>query len=184
MNFILLAICNLGHKSRIVVTVGLFAALVVNSHAEAQSDVPRITPETVVRYLSQDLFLVPGVGFKKVQIGHAFIQVAQVWGTPNKGFESSDTGNKVVWLYLAKDSSISLTGGSTVKTIRIEGSFNSPFASSEGAHFGMTPHQIISIYGPPDESDGLTQLSYAAKGIEFSFEHGALKWMRVFSPKS
>ncbi len=168
--------------------IRIAACLIITASATqsvvAQSDTPRITPETIVRYLSQDLFLSPGVGFKQVQVGQPFARVAQVWGTPSKGFESSETGNKVVWLYLARNSSISLTGGSNVKTIRIEGSFNSPFASSEGAHFGMTPHQVISIYGRPEENEDLTHLSYPSKGIEFSFEHGGLKWMRVFPPKS
>lgn len=172
------------NKNRIAVSIFLLTAMVIHNSVGAQSNAPRVTPETIARYLSQDIFLSPGIGFKQVQLGHAFVQVAQVWGTPNKGFEDTETGSKVVWVYLAKDSTISLTGGSSVKAIRVEGSFNSPFASSEGAHFGMTPHQVISIYGPPETNDDLTNISYPSKGIEFSFEHGGLKWMRVFSPKS
>ena len=168
----------------IAVAAFLLATLGATDPLSAQSNVPEITPEKVVRYLSQDLFLSPGVGFKQVQVGHPFVQVERVWGRPNKGFEFSEIGNKVVWVYLADDSSISLTGGSTVKAIRVEGSFTSPFSSSEGAHFGMTPQQVISIYGPPEDTDSLTHLSYPSKGIEFRFEHGGLKWMRVFSPKS
>ena len=161
----------------------LLAAAGIASPTFAQSNDSVITPEKVVRYLSQDLFLSPGVGFKRVQVGHPFVQVKRVWGKPNRGFESSEVGNKVIWVYLANDSSISLTGGSRVKAIRVEGSFTSPFSSSEGAQFGMTPQQVISIYGPPKEKDNLVHLSYPSKGIEFKFEHGGLKWMRVFSPK-
>ena len=177
-------ISALATRIRTPLAACLLALIFFQQPALAQSDAPRVTPETIVRYLSQDLFLSPGVGFKRVRIGLPFVKVAQVWGVPNKGFESSETGNQVIWLYLARDSSISLTGGSNVKTIRIEGSLTSPFSSSEGAHFGMTPHQVISIYGPPEENVNLTRLSYPSRGIEFAFEHGGLKWMRVFSPKS
>lgn len=167
-----------------VTAISLATTLSFISPVNAQTSVPRITPETIVRYLSQDLFISPGLGFKQVRVGLPFTKVAQVWGTPNKGAGFSVTGSKVKWVYLAKDSAISLTGGSTVKTIKVEGSFNSPFSSREGAHFGMTPHQVISIYGPPENKGGLTRLSYPSKGIEFSFENGGLKWMQVFLPTS
>lgn len=147
---------------------------------------PRITAETVIRYLQKDLFLSSGVGFQKVQIGHTFKRVSETWGLPTKGYESTDTGSRVVWIYRAAGSEIVLTGTSIVKTItvRVAGSLGSPFSSSQGAQFGMTPHQVISIYGIPAEADDLTQLSYPGKGIEFGFVHGGLNWMRVFSPKS
>ena len=38
--------------------------------------------------------------------------------------------------------------------------------------------------GPPSDTNDLTKIRYPHKGIEFGFEHGALKWMSVFSPKS
>ena len=170
------------NKGRIIIASCLLANAVIGG-AEAESTTPRITPEAVVRFLMQDLFVSPGIGFQKVQIGQAFTQVAESWGNPNKTGESSDTGY-VVWEYDTGDSKIRVAGGPKVTSIKVIGTLNSPFTSSEGASFGMTPQQVITIYGSPTDPNNLAKLRYPDKGIEFGFEHGALKWMSVFSPKS
>lgn len=157
---------------------------VLAMEVEAQEKGAAITAETVLRYLQKDVFLSPGVGFQKVRIGYSLRRVSEAWGLPSKGFESTDTGSRVVWVYHAAGSEIVLTGTSAVKTIKVAGSMGSPFSSSQGAQFGMTPHQIISIYGAPAKADELTELRYPGKGIEFGFKHGGMKWMRVFSPES
>lgn len=159
----------------------LWPALVME--VKAQGKEAGITAETVLKYLSKDVFLSPGVGFQKVKIGHNLKQVSKTWGLPNKGLESAETGS-VVWIYRAAGSEIVLTGTSIVKTIKVAGKVGSPFSSSQGAQFGMTPHQVISIYGPPGEAEGLKELRYPEKGIEFGFAHGGMNWMRVFSPDS
>lgn len=142
----------------------------------------RITPESVVRYLNQDLFISPGVGFDKVRIGHTFQQVARAWGNPNKSYDD-DLGSKTAWVYkIGRDSEIAVSGGTRVYSIEITGSFNSPFSTSQGANFGMTPHQVIGIYGKPSGSENLEKLRYPNKGITFRFKGGALQWMKVYSP--
>ena len=171
--------CSLRKTPRVLASC-LLASAVVNA-IQAESTYPRITPEAVVRYLQQDLFVSPGIGFKKVRIGQTFQQVAQSWGHPNKAGKQTDTGY-TVWEYHAGDSRISVGGGAKVTSIKVVGSLNSPFASREGANFGMTPQQIITIYGVPSNSTNLARLRYPAKGIEFGFEHGALKQISVFSP--
>lgn len=149
-------------------------------NAQAQSIAPGVTAETVLRYLQKDYFLSPGIGFQKVQIGNSFNQVAQAWGQPNKKLESTEAGTRVVWIYdVGQDGQIAVAGGASVRTIRVLGSFNSPFSSTEGARFGMTPHQVITIYGQPLDPDDLTRLSYPGKGIAFAFENGGLKAMQV-----
>ena len=158
--------------------------VIFSGGAPAQSTMPQITVESVLRYLQKDLFLSPGIGFRKVQIGQLFDRVAQAWGIPNKKFESSDAGYNTTWVYIVdKDSQIAVGGGATVTTIRVLGSLSSPFSSSEGAQFGMTPHQVITIYGPPPKQGDLARLSYPKKGITFAFEHGVLIAMQVTSPK-
>ena len=166
-----------------IALAGCLLTAVFASTAAAQSAAPRITAETVVRYLQKDLFISPGVGFQKVRIGNTFEQVARVWGLPNKKLESSEAGSQVIWVYnIDSDSEIALAGSSKVSTIRVLGSFNSPFSSREGAHFGMTPHQVISIYGAPADAGNLTRLRYPKKGIAFAFEQGALRAMQVKPP--
>ncbi len=169
-------------KGRIIIASCLLASVVMGG-AEADSTTARITPEAIVRYLMQDMFISPGVGFQKVQIGQTFTQVAESWGNPNRADRPTETGY-VVWEYDAGDSKIRVAGGSKVTSIKVIGTLNSPFTSSEGASFGMTPQQVITIYGSPSDSNNLAKIRYPNRGIEFGFEHGALKWMSVFSPKS
>lgn len=174
-------------------TCGVLLAAVVPGVSQGDATVPQITPETVVRYLQQDIFISPGIGFDKVKIGQPFAEVAAAWGVPDeasghdpaqKNAEATGTDGGIEWVYLAgRDSRITLTGGSNVNTITVEGSLSSPFASAEGANFGMTPQQVISIYGPPTTSGSLTQIDYSSQGVAFGFEHGSLKTIRVFNPK-
>ena len=162
----------------------LLTAIVASSTSAEQVKTPPITPESVIRYLQQDVFISPGVGFKKVQIGHGFQQVLLAWGNPNRTYES-DVGSRIAWVYsVDHNSEIALSGRTKVESIQITGSFNSPFGSSEGANFGMTPHQVISIYGNPAEEGNLVKLRYPRKGIAFGFKNGALQTIRVFSPSS
>lgn len=142
----------------------------------------RITPDSVIRYLHQDLFISPGVGFQKVKIGDTFQQVVLAWGNPNKSYDS-DVGSKTAWVYqIGRDSQIAVSGGTKVTSIEVTGSFNSQFATREGANFGMTPHQVIGIYGRPAGSESLVKLRYPNKGITFGFKSGALQSMKVYSP--
>ena len=143
---------------------------------------PRITPETVIRYLQQDVFIKPGVGFRKVSIGRTFQEVMQTWGNPNKAYDS-DVGSRIAWVYqLDNDSQVAITGKDIVESIEITGSFNSPFSTSQGATFGMTPHQVISMYGAPTGGSNLAKLNYPDKGIAFGFRNGSLHHVKVFAP--
>jgi len=158
----------------------ILALVVVGSESTAQQP---ITLESAIRYLQQDIFISPGVGFQKVQVGQSFQNVALVWGNPNQAYDS-DVGSRIAWVYrIDRESEIALTGRTKVESIDITGSFSSPFKSREGANFGMTPHQVISIYGKPAEDGNLVKLRYPDKGITFGFKNGALRTMRVFSPQ-
>lgn len=158
--------------------------LVIVAASSSMAQQPRITPESVIRYLQQDIFISPGVGFQKVQVGQSFQHVALIWGNPNQAYDS-DVGSKIAWVYrIDHESEIALSGSTKVESIEITGSFNSPYTSSEGANFGMTPHQVVSIYGQPAEGGNLVKLRYPHKGITFGFKNGALRMMRVFAPRS
>jgi hypothetical protein len=171
------------HGRRLGLTlIGCILAILAVGAAMAEQ--PRITLESAIRYLQQDIFILPGVGFQKVQVGHSFQHVALTWGNPNQAYDS-DVGSRIAWVYRVDNASeIALTGSTRVESIDISGSFNSSFTSREGANFGMTPHQVISIYGKPAEEGNLVKLRYPDKGITFGFKNGALRTMRVYSPKS
>ena len=162
-----------------------FAAILTLYSGSGWSDstgVLRITPESVIRYLHQDLFISPGVGFDKVRIGYTFQQVELAWGNPNKTYDS-DVGSKTAWVYeIGRDSEIAVSGGTRVTSIEILGSFNSPFSTTQGANFGMTPHQVIGIYGKPSGTEDLARLRYPEKGITFNFKSGALQRIKIYSP--
>lgn len=160
----------------------LFLAAAAGTVSADNTGMLRITPESVIRYLQQDLFVTPGVGFQKVRIGQTFKQVALAWGNPNKAYDS-DVGSETAWVYkIGRDSEIAVSGTTRVSSIKITGTFNSPFSSTEGANFGMTPHQVIGIYGKPSGDENLVKLRYPGKGITFGFKSGALRSMRVFRP--
>lgn len=169
----------------------VLVVLTTANHSAADATAPRITAETVVRYLQQDLFLSPGIGFKRVRIGYGFDRVKATWGPANQVSGGGSTtraksaaDDKVEWTYIAGPSSqVTLYGSNKVKEIEVRGSFNSPFASKEGATFGMTPHQVISIYGPPTNPRDLTRMIYSSKGIAFGFDLGALSIIKVFRPR-
>lgn len=164
----------------VLLTVAPILLLVPVSGATQSTSVLKITPESVIRYLHQDLFISPGRGFQKVQIGHTFQQVARAWGQPNKSYDS-DIGSKTAWVYrIGRDSEIAVSGGTRVRSIEVTGSFNSQFSTSEGANFGMTPHQVIGIYGRPSGDEDLVKLRYPNKGITFGFKNGALGSMKVY----
>ena len=174
-------------KSRylyLLFVVPLFFATAANTVSADNTGMLRITPESVIRYLHQDLFVTPGVGFQKVRIGQTFQQVASAWGNPNKAYDS-DVGSEIAWVYqIGRDSEIAVTGSRRVSSIVISGTFNSPFSSTEGVNFGMTPHQVIGVYGKPAGDEDLVKLRYPKKGITFGFKSGALRSMRVYRPGS
>ena len=183
MNFLVLRSCRSRCANRVSIGVFLFFAVLTGATAD-EVGVRHVTPESVIRYLQQDLFVTPGMGFRKVRIGSTFEQVMQAWGNPNKS-SSSDIGAKKAWVYsVDRGSEISVSGSTKVESIEVSGSFNSPFSSIEGANFGMTPHQVISIYGKPADEGKLAKLRYPDRGIVFVFKSGALTSMRVFPPDS
>ena len=115
-------------------------ALIHGALLEAQAP-PPATGEVITRYLQQDIFIRPGVGFRSVQLGHSFVQVAQVWGEPvgmrRTGFFRSNR----IWGYqVGPNTEVLLSGPSRVTTIEVRGTMGSAFQSTEGARFGMTPH--------------------------------------------
>ncbi|MDH3636943.1 MAG: hypothetical protein OES09_00565 [Gammaproteobacteria bacterium] len=148
----------------------------------AQNIVPAApaTAQMLIRQLQQDAFVRPGLGFRRVQLGHGFDQVARAWGSPTR---RKSTLLSSIWEYrVVNDTSVILRGGSTVDSIEVIAGFNSELQSAEGARFGMATYQVISIYGNPDKRTS-NNLSYLRKGIEFGFARGGLRSIKVFAPK-
>lgn len=140
-----------------------------------------ITAERVMRSLQQDLFIKPGVGFRRVRVGHPFDRVARIWGNPTNRETSLLTKT---WIYqTVDDTSVIVRGGRDVDSIQVVAGVNSEFQSVEGARFGMAPYQVVAIYGNPDKRKS-NLLSYGKRGIEFGFVRGALRSIKVFGPQS
>lgn len=141
---------------------------------------PRSAAEMVTEYLEQDIFLRPGVGLKKVRIGMSFEEVLAAWGEPTSRGSHNLVDNK--WTYeLDDDSRITLTGGGSVKTMRIQGGIGTPYTTTEGASFGMARHQIATIYGAREAQSG-EAVSYDERGIGFILDQGQVSEIRIFSP--
>ena len=148
------------------------------------AQVPYQAPgEVITRYMQQDIFIRPGVGFRRVQLGHSFVRVAQTWGEPMGMRRSGFFRNKRVWGYqVGPNTEVLLSGPSSVTAIEVRGTMASAFQSTEGARFGMTPQQITSIYGRPDNREE-DRYSYFRRGVEFDFESGVVRKIRVVPPE-
>ncbi|MDZ7842987.1 MAG: hypothetical protein U5R46_19540 [Gammaproteobacteria bacterium] len=140
---------------------------------------PRSAAEMVTEYLEQDIFLRPGVGLNKVSVGTSFEQVLAAWGEPTSRGTHNLVDNK--WTYrIGESSRIILTGGDSVKTMRIQGGISSPYSTTEGASFGMAQHQLATIYGPREAESGT--VSYDERGVGFVLNQGQVTEIRIFAP--
>ncbi len=140
---------------------------------------PRSAAEMVTDYLEQDIFLRPGVGLKKVGIGTSFEQVLAAWGEPTRRGTHNLVNNE--WTYqIGETSRITLTGGDSVKTMRIQGGISSPYRTTDGASFGMAQHQLATIYGAMEAESGT--VSYDERGVSFVLEQGQVTEIRIFAP--
>ncbi|MDH3280698.1 MAG: hypothetical protein OEQ18_06180, partial [Gammaproteobacteria bacterium] len=158
-----------------VLGIGLCLILTAGP-AVAQTTTP-VTAQTIIHQLRQDAYVHPGAGFRRVQVGHDFDRVTQVWGAPTRR-KSTLLSN--TWEYrVVNDTRVILRGRAKVDSIEVIAGFNSELQSAEGVRFGMATYQVISIYGHPDQSTSNT-LSYPRKGIEFGFASGGVRSIRVF----
>lgn len=140
---------------------------------------PRSAAEMVTEYLEQDIFLRPGVGLNKVSVGTSFEQVLATWGEPTSRGTHNLVNNK--WTYqIGESSRIILTGGDSVKTMRIQGGISSPYTTAEGASFGMAQHQLATIYGPREAESGT--VSYDERGVGFVLDQGQVTEIQIFAP--
>jgi len=150
--------------------------------AEAQQTNAPST-QSILQYLLQDLFIKAGYGFKKVHLGQSFSEVVRAWGQPAETEQFWLLGLSNKWRYRAGSTVIVLVGDERVESIEVIGDMTTPFETVEGGRFGMTPHQLISIYGRPSNPGDLIHLSYYPRGIEFAMQNGGLRALRVFAPR-
>ena len=157
-------------------------AIFTNS-ALAQSTTSTIPFDHIAQYLQRDIFLRPGVGFERVQIGQSFDHVLQAWGQPQATRKRGVFRNTHEWFYGGgKDTVVSVTGKKIVSEIKIRGTFTTPFQTVDGARFGMAPHEIVTIYGRNADSSP-TSLTYASRGVGFEFADGAVSAIIVAAPR-
>jgi len=161
----------------------VFAIALMPAMVSAQQTSP-FTTESILRYLEQDYNIKPGRGFKNVQLGYTFAAVNKIWGKPKSVEQFPLFGLNKKWRYSAGETQIILVGNKQVESIEVIGDFTSPFQTTEGVRFGMSPQQIISVYGRPNRAKGLTYFNYDRRGVEFAMENGVLRALRVFFPGS
>ncbi len=159
----------------------VFVVLIVHASASfvyAQATPSGITRESIIRYLEKDLFILPGVGFRQVHLGLDFSRVEKNWGKPNTTGRPSLSARQ--WIYhLGSTTQIAVRGSKHVDEIEVRGAFNSPIETSDGVRFGMSPHQVISLYGRPTQGD-LRRMRYPARGIELGFNNALLFSVTIF----
>ena len=157
--------------------------VIFTNSALAQSATGTIPFDQIAQFLQRDIFLQPGVGFKRVQIGQSFDHVLQAWGQPQTTRNRGLFRNTHEWFYGGgKDTVVSVKGKATVSEITIRGTFTTPFQTIDGARFGMAPHEIVTIYGRNADSSS-TRLTYASLGVGFEFADGAVNAIIVAAPR-
>ena len=157
--------------------------VIFTNSALAQSTTGTISFDQIAQFLQRDIFLQPGVGFKRVQIGQSFDHVLQAWGQPQATRNRGLFRNTHEWFYGGgKDTVVSVKGKATVSEITIRGTFTTPFQTIDGARFGMAPHEIVTIYGRNADSSS-TRLTYASRGVGFEFADGAVNAIIVAAPR-
>lgn len=157
-------------------------AIFTNS-ALAQSTSSTIPFDHIAQYLQRDIFLQPGVGFERVQIGQSFDHVLKAWGQPQATRKRGLFRNTHEWFYGGgKDTVVSVKGKENVREIKIRGNFTTPFQTVDGARFGMAPHEIVTIYGRNADSSP-TNLTYTSRGVGFEFVDGAVSAIIVAAPQ-
>ena len=157
--------------------------VIFTNSAVAQSTTSTIPYDYIAQYLQRDIFLQPGVGFERVQIGQSFDHVLQAWGPPQATRKRGFFRKTNEWFYGGgKDTVVSVKGKDVVSEIKIRGTFTTPFQTVDGARFGMAPHEIVSIYGRNADSSP-ANLTYADRGVGFEFADGAVSAIIVAAPQ-
>ncbi len=162
----------------------VFALTTASPPASAQtSDSPSTLPLEFIRYLERDLFIAPGIGFKRVKIGDSFDEVLSSWGQPQAA-KTALLSRKKQWYYKVDDTTVIMVEGKkTVEAITVSGGVTTPFETTEGARYGMAPYQIVTIYGAGPEGDLPGKLDYPRRGIAFDFQSGAVRTITVSAPR-
>ena len=170
--------------SAVILAAVVFALTTASAVAPAQtSDSSSTLPLEVIRYLERDLFIAPGIGFKRVKIGDSFDEVLNSWGKP-QAQKTALLSRKKQWYYSVNDTTVIMVEGkTTVEAITVSGGMTTPFETTEGARYGMAPYQIVTIYGAGPEGDLPGKLDYPRRGIAFDFQSGAVRTITVSAPR-
>jgi len=175
---------NQGHTNRSVrrnlLSLSLLSLTLLAMPAVAAS--PK-NLQNLLKYLQQDIFLKPGVGLKKVQIGQPVTQVIKSWGQPEKKHSAGFLGRLDQWLYhgLGNTDIIVTSLNNQVSRMSFRAHLVSPYQTTNGLQFGMAPVQVRSLFGIGQVDDN-GQISYPDKGLAVTFKEGRVQIISIFKP--
>lgn len=139
--------------------------------------------DLVAHFYGQDIFIMPGRGFRTVRLGTPFQTAVQAWGPPQQVEEHPLFGvsRRATWA-AGSDGKVILYGFDLIREIEIHGGSTVTLQTLEGVRFGMPAYQITTIYGPPG-SNSANEIAYPARGIAFGLSNGLVAAIKVFPPK-
>jgi hypothetical protein len=148
----------------------------INSEQEKQ-----VILAHILETIDQVGIIIPGKGFKSIQLGDSVDKLIELWGQPGninrKGTLSYQLSiNTVVHFLINKG---------RIKTIAVLGKPGSMTRINNGVRFGMPQGQVLAQFNNVTPDKQKPQLiRYKALGIELGFSSNILTEIAVFKPKN
>ena len=134
----------------------------------------------ILETIDQVGIIIPGEGFKSIQLGDSVDELIKIWGQPGnvnrKGTLSYQLSiNTVVHFVVNKD---------RIKTIAVVGKPGSMTRIDNGVRFGMTQGQVLAQFIATPDKQKPQLIRYKALGIELGFSSNTLTEIAIFKPEN
>ncbi len=149
--------------------------------AEDQSDLKKqAILAHILETIDQVGIIIPGKGFKSIQLGDSVDKLIKIWGQPGninrKGTLSYQLSiNTVVHFLINKG---------RVKTIAVVGGPGSMTRINNGVRFGMPQGQVLAQFNATPDKHKPDLIRYKTLGIELGFSSNQLTEIAIIKPKN
>lgn len=122
--------------------------------------------------------IIPGKGFKSIQLGDPIEKLIRLWGKP----KSINRKGTLSYL-LSQKTTIHFVGKKQrIETIVIIGKVGSLAHINNGIAFGMSQGQVLTQFNATPDKHNRKIIRYKALGIELGFKSGVLAEIAIFEP--
>jgi len=132
----------------------------------------------VLKVLDQVGVILPGKGFKSIQLGQTREQLVRAWGHPQQA------SRKAIQYQLDSRTVIQFVGRKTIDKIIVIGQPGSVARLENGVTFGMTPSQVTGLFDTQPDKQKNKLVRYKTLGIDFEFQQQILSRIIVYPARS